>query len=197
MSTVEAPAELNPSGNSPVAQGSNVPLGWKPSREQPVPVVRCVQIKANGERCERWSLRALDKCYTHAGRGNLKNVHERQAAVIESSRLRLVEDTDLAVDVLEALTQPGTAEGIRLKAATEILDRAGVRGGFELDVVVEERESPIEALKDRIAELKKGAAAVEKLKADRESEQDIVDAEVVDDPDEQPSLFDMEPEDES
>jgi hypothetical protein len=39
-----------------------------------------------------------------------------------------------AVDVLEEMMVSATSEPVRLKAATEILDRAGVRGGVEIDI---------------------------------------------------------------
>jgi hypothetical protein len=50
------------------------------------------------------------------------------------------------------------SEPVRLKASTEILDRAGVRGGVELDVGVDVTvRSPHEVIKERLARLAAGA----------------------------------------
>jgi len=193
----ESVIEQNPSGTSPLTQGSNIPLGWKPSREAPVPVVRCRQIKKDGERCKKWSLRGYDKCIKHAGPGAQMpdgNVSKYAQAVIEAARLRLVDDTDKAIDVLHDLMQPGTSEGIRLKSATEILDRAGIRGGFEIDVDVEVTDNPADTVKARLAKLAEGAAAVKDMRrrsapTAEADEGDIVDAEIVEDDPDQGTLF--------
>jgi hypothetical protein len=182
----EQAVEQNPSATVPALQGSDIPLGWKPTRAAPVPVVRCTQTKKDGLRCKKWSLRGYDKCLKHAGPGALMkdgNVNKFTEAVIEAGRLRLVGDTDTAIDVLNDLMSTQSSEGIRLKAATEILDRAGVRGGFEVKVDQEITINPSTEVEKRLAKLKAGAEAVEKLKAEREAELrgDIVDAEIVDD----------------
>lgn len=52
--------------------------------------------------------------------------------------------TSDATQVLEELMRPGVAEGIRLKAATEILDRAGLKAGQEVNVTVEHVGSPMD-----------------------------------------------------
>lgn len=172
-----------------------MPLGWKPSLRAPVPVIRCTQIKKNGSRCGRWSLRGYDKCIVHSGPGaRMKdgNVQKYAEAVQEAARLRLLDDSDKALDLLhEFITQPGTSEQIRLKAATEVLDRAGIRGGFDVKVDVEVTQNPSEEVRTRLAELAKGAKTVEDMKAralaeaeaERAEAEQIVDAEVVEDSD--------------
>ena len=46
------------------------------------------------------------------------------------------------------------SEPVKLKAATEILDRAGVRGGMELNIDVKNTDrSPAEILAERLARL--------------------------------------------
>jgi hypothetical protein len=190
MSTAEI--EQNPSGHSAAEQGSEIPLRWKPTAQKPVPVVRCSQIKKDGERCKNWSLRGYVKCRKHAGPQALMedgNVSRYSEAVIESARLRLVDNTDMAIETLEQLLQPGSSEGIRLKAATEVLDRAGVKGGFDIKVDVEVTENPAEVVRDRLLKLTEGAQAVEKLKRKAAGEDDIVDAEIVEDDPEQETLF--------
>lgn len=150
----EEKSEWAKTPRSPEAQGSMIPGGWKPTTEKPVPVVRCTQIKKDGNRCGRWSIRGTTKCLVHGGR--LPSVREHAAATVEAARLRLIDLSDPAIDVLDDLIQPGTADQIRLKAATEILDRAGVRGGFEVDMEVNVGGmSPAETVATRLEEISK------------------------------------------
>lgn len=181
--------EQNPHAKSAADQNSVVPLGWKPTASKPVPVVRCVQIKKDGLRCNRWSIRGYTKCFVHSGRGSLENVNKYAAEIIEAGRLRLIDETDAAIDTLHFLMEPGTGEGIRLKAATEVLDRAGIRGGYEVDVAVEEVGSPVDELKKRILELKKGAEARQRMQEGTYDDEDVVEGEVLED---QPALFEFE-----
>lgn len=185
----EEEPKLDPHGKSAALQGSITPLNWKPTPTKPVPVVRCTQIKKDGERCKRWSLRGYTKCHRHAGPGAMKdgNVSKYAAAVVEAARLRLIDDSDKALEVLNELLQPGSSEGIRLKAATEVLDRAGIRGGIDVKVDVEVHEDPAVVIADRLAKLAEGAEEVKKMQAKSrqgDSSEDIVDAEVVDEADE-------------
>jgi hypothetical protein len=185
----EKPLAKDAHARSAAAQGSVIPLNWVATPEAPVPVVRCIQIKKDGVRCGRWSLRGYTKCKTHAGPGALMkdgNVNKYAASVIEAARLRIVDSTDEAIDVLFDLWQKGSGEAIRLKAAETILDRAGIRGGFEVDVDIVVHESPVAEIKKRLSELKKGAEAV-----DRIEHPDIVEGEIVDGT-EQLTLFDTE-----
>lgn len=182
-------------GFSAAQQGSEVPVAWKPTPAEPVPVTRCSAIKKDGTRCKRWSLRGYHKCKSHAGPGALMpdgNVNKYREAVIESARLRLLDMADEALDTIWQLAQPGTAEAIRLKAATEVLDRAGVRGGFEIDVQGEITVSATDEIRKRLEGLKEGAQEVAKMRAAQvtDPEADIVDGEVLEDS-EQPSLFDI------
>ena len=181
------------------AQGSNIPLGWKPTPSEPVPVMRCTQIKKDGVRCGRWSLRGYHKCPKHAGPGAKMsdgNVTKYREAIIEAAKLRLLDEVDPALEGLVSLAQPGTAEQIRLKAYTEILDRAGIRGGFELSVEGEITVSASDEIRKRLGELKSGAAEVRKMREEMLNnieDGDVVDGELVEDS-EQLSLFDTEDE---
>ncbi len=182
---------------SAVEQDSIIPVGWKPTASKPVPVVRCVAIKKDGTRCKAWSIRGYTKCRRHAGPGAMMedgNVNKYAEGIIEAARLRLIDSTDLALDTLDELIQPGTSEGIRLKAATEVLDRAGIRGGFEIDVETTVKIDASAEIAARLEKLCKGAATVNKMKAQAlEDAEDpsIVDAELVTDEDDngQDTLF--------
>lgn len=128
-------------------------------------------------------MRGMTKCYTHGRRElNFPNVQAHKDAVIEAARMRLLDVSDDAVHTLEQLLQPGTAEGIRLKAATEILDRNGIRGGFEVDVAVETKEDAASILEKRLKTLRDRAVRPE------EDDDDIIEGEVVPNSD-QDTLF--------
>jgi hypothetical protein len=67
------------------------------------------------------------------------------------------------VDVLEELMENATVEQVRLKASTEILDRAGVRGGMDLsvDLEVTDARSPGQIVAERLARLAEGARSMQ------------------------------------
>jgi hypothetical protein len=76
------------------------------------------------------------------------------------------------------------SEPVRLKASTEILDRAGVRAGMDLniDVEVTDARSPGQIVQERLMRLAEGAQRTQRLldivEAAR-AEEDVQDAEVV------------------
>lgn len=123
------------------------------------------------------------------------NVNKYREAIQEAARLKLLDNSDIAVETLEQLMLPGSSEGIRLKAAEAVLDRAGIRGGFEIQVDADITLNPSDTLRDRLTKLTKGAAAVQAMKERREEQEDsdIVEGEVLNDsndqPDEQGTLF--------
>lgn len=176
----------DPSAKTPLGQGTVIPAGWKPTVQKPVPVVQCVAIKRDGVRCGRWSLRGHVKCIKHIGKAqqNFPTVQARIDAVIESARMRLIDSTDLAVDgLIEMMSDRNTADQVRLKAMTEVLDRAGIRGGYEVTVEVEEKVDPAETLAKRLTVLKDRAekAAEAKRYISGADVEDIVDADVIED----------------
>lgn len=138
---------------TPASQGSLTPTGWEPTHQKPVPVIQCTAFNNKGERCGRWSIRGHRVCIKHGGR--LPNVQKHAAAVVEAARLRLIDMADPAIDVLHDLIQSGTADAIRLGAAKEILDRAGVRGGIDVTMEVEHKIDPAALVADRLAQIRK------------------------------------------
>jgi hypothetical protein len=125
------------------------------------------------------------------------NVNKYREAVIEAAKLRLLDMSEEALDTIWQLAQPGTGEAIRLKAATEVLDRAGIRGGFELSVEGEVTVSATDEIRKRLAGLKEGADEVRKMQAEQlakveNSDGDVIDAEFYEEDPAQPSLFDEE-----
>lgn len=136
-----------------------VPSSWKRATlSAPVPVVRCTYIfpdthERPGEQCKRWSLRGAQKCVKHGAQ--LTNVKEHAAAVVEAGRLRLIEAVPELTDWLVDLAENSTSDAVRLKAITEGLDRAGLKGGAEIDINVNENQDPGSILRERLATLKR------------------------------------------
>jgi hypothetical protein len=178
-----------------VQQGSSIPTGWKPTAKKPIPVVRCHYIFKDsharaGERCEQWSLRGSNLCYMHGGRGNLKNIETYRQSIIEAARLRLTEAVPDALQTLFDLAANSTADNVKLKAATEVLDRAGVKTAEQVEIDLHVTEaSPAAALAERLDKLKKAADFIadqeRKRTAARELEAapdtTVIDAEIVED----------------
>lgn len=130
---------------------------------------RCKTIKADSIRCMLWaSGRIKDDglCRIH-----LRSVR-KPGEDVERARRKLIQAAPYAVDVLEQMMESAESEQVRLKASTEILDRAGVRAGMDLniDVEVSDSRSPAQIVQERLARLTAGAARIQ---------EDIVDAEVV------------------
>jgi hypothetical protein len=150
---------------TPGQQDATIPAGWKPSLNKPIPVVRCHYVwktghPREGDRCNKWSLRGSQLCFFHSGRGNLKNVEEYRLAIIEAARLQLTEAVPDAMKTLLDLAANSPADNVKLKAATEILDRAGIKTAAELNVNVEVTEAnPATTLAERLDKLRRGAEA--------------------------------------
>ena len=103
---------------------------------------------------------------------------------MQAARNRLINATAGAVDMLEDLAATAESETVRLGAINSMLDRAGIRGGIEVeqkvDVTINESA---EIVKKRLAQLRKGQEdrAVLMKKLTEGVPADVVDAEVVDD----------------
>ena len=145
---------------------------------------RCRQIKDDTIRCMLWSSgRPNDDglCRIH-----LRSTKHKTSDDIERARTKLQQAAPYAVDMLEDLMENAESEPVKLKAATEILDRAGVRGGIEIDSTVNIDVRPAASIiSERLNRLASGAIeAAGKLAAAGvrvETEEDMIEAEVVED----------------
>lgn len=151
-------------------------------KRQPVPMPhRCRQVKHDGIRCMLWgSGRPQDDglCRIH-----LRSVKSKTSDDIERAREKLMQAAPFAVDKLEDLMENAESEPVMLKAATEILDRAGVRGGVEIDTSLQIDIRPAaDVIAERLDRLSKGALAT----AARLGlvEEEPIDAEVVEEEEE-------------
>lgn len=167
-------ASRNAGKNSAAEQGSEVPVNWKPSRDKPVPVVRCSAIaKSTGKRCGRWSLAGATVCVKHGAQ--LPNVKAHADAVVDAARMRLYGLAEDAVDVMEELMRPGTADQVRLKAAENVLNRAGIRDAVDVNVEVNHNVSMADEVQKKLETMRTRIHASE----ESENDEDIVDGEVV------------------
>ena len=138
---------------------------------------RCRMMKSDGIRCMLWSSGRIKDdglCRVH-----LRTIR-KPGEDVERARLKLMQAAPYAVDVLEELMETAESEPVRLKASTEILDRAGVRGGqdFNIGVEVTDARPAATVVAERLAKLAEIAASVQAAYP----ETDITDAEVVDEP---------------
>jgi hypothetical protein len=150
-------------------QNEGLKLGRKPS---PLPH-RCKAIKDDGIRCQLWTGgRPQDDGLCRVHLGSLRN---KPTDSVERARDRLTQAAPAAVDVLELLMDSAESEPVRLKASTEILDRAGVRAGFDInsDVTIDIRPAA-SVIQERLQRL---ATSV----LESAAEEQTVDAEVVED----------------
>lgn len=166
----------NAGKNSAAEQGVEVPMSWKPTAKEPVPVVRCSGTSTTtGERCKKWSLRGTTVCVKHGAQ--LPSVREHSEAVVESARLRMLGMVDEAIDGLEDLIQVGTQPQVRLAAIKEVLDRTGLKGAPDMTVEVQHTVSYKDEVANRLKEIRERKAAMESKKQEL-----IEDAEIVDEP---------------
>ena len=143
---------------------------------------RCRQVKDDGIRCMLWSSgRPKDDglCRIH-----LRSTQHKTSDDIERARQKLVQAAPYAVDMLEDLMENAESEPVKLKAATEILDRAGIRGGVEIDTSVNIDVRPAaQVIAERLDRLAQGAIQSAAKLADAGlhvlPDEDIIDAEVV------------------
>lgn len=160
----------------PSAEGYEmVPADWKPTSDRPVPALRCTHVRDDDTRCKKFGVRGTGfngtpaMCFIHGG--SLPAVKAKAEATVLSARMRLLQSLPMALDTLLDLAENATAENVKLKAATEILDRSGIKGGIEIQVEVTNNSNPSDDI------LKKLQIMRERSEAAKAEEADIVDAE--------------------
>lgn len=145
--------------------------------------IRCKVVRNDGTRCWNWVSRKNEtKCKQHLGW-----VADEHAQLQRVAKTRILQASVVAADTLEELIYDRDQSGaVRLKASTEVLDRAGIRGGVELDVSGEietkdvggEVKERLDRLADRMAT---AAAALEAATTGTAHTDEPIDAEVVSD----------------
>lgn len=148
--------------------------GIEPRKRSPLPA-RCKAIKDDGVRCQLWTGgRPQDDGMCRVHLGSLRN---KPTDSVERARSRLTQAAPTAVDTLEHLMESAESEPVKLKAATEILDRAGVRAGFDIntDVTLDVRPAA-SIIAERLQRIAQNAIDASK----RQKEPEIIEVEVVD-----------------
>lgn len=155
-----------------------------PERKWPILPNRCKRVRADGTRCWQWSWPSESSngfCRTHCDKYAF-NATAQMAKLNDAAKMRLSQLTEPSLQALEDLVLNSTVPHVRLKAATEILDRVGIRGGTELSIsgqVDHSVQSPAEVVQEKLQAL---ADRYEQSKPELESpakSSDIIDAEIV------------------
>lgn len=133
---------------------------WRPTVNDPIPTGICEYTSQDGRRCTRKAVPGTGNdptdrfmCTYHGGRlPNVAAKAERVKAAALDSLLDYVKDS---VDHLgKTVTDTSVPDAVRLKAATEILDRTGVKQADRLDVTVENKRSAGEIMAEKIRALR-------------------------------------------
>lgn len=140
------------------------------------PPTRCRQIKSDGHRCLLWAAgRTTDDglCRIHLG-SKANNL----TGAVAQARTRAYQAAPAAIQILESLMESAESEPVKLKAATEILDRAGIRGGVEIDAKVDLNVQPAaNIITERLLRLRPQAQEIvqielEEIEVETETEDD-------------------------
>lgn len=135
------------------------------------PPSRCRYIKADAVRCLLWS----------SGRGtddNLCRVHlgtkqNNVTGAVAAARRRAYQAAPAAIAIIEQMMESAESEQVKLKAAESILDRAGIRGGVEIDAKVEIETRPAEdVIRERLQRLVPNNPAITELIINTEEDEE-------------------------
>lgn len=144
---------------------------------------RCRRIRADGSRCWQWgwpAARAEGFCRSHTSAAAF-NATDQMNKLTDAAKMRLSQLTGPSLEALEDLVLNSTVPQVRLKAATEVLDRVGIRGGTELTVggtIQHEQVDPAQAVMEKLDSLRKRHLEAQEAAAELENPE-IIEAEVV------------------
>lgn len=131
--------------------------GFHPTMARPFPSMQCTGVVKSGDhagqRCSKRALYGATVCLSHGAQ--LPVVRAKADKIVEAARLKLVNAADDAAEWLLDLAANSTSDAVRLKATTEVLDRAGIKGGSDLNVMVEHVTDPSQLLRERLEQLKR------------------------------------------
>jgi hypothetical protein len=116
--------------------------------------VRCMWVKSDGARCWLWSnhpKKSPPHCQDH---GQIARDPQEHRRLVDAARIKISRAAPAAAEQLEDLMMGAESEPVRLKATTELLDRAGVRGGYEVESNVRvEQVDPAQQVRERLERL--------------------------------------------
>jgi hypothetical protein len=94
---------------------------------------RCKHVKRDGTRCWAWCFDRTSngRCRMHAPGAALA---ENMGVQLTAARVKIMQALPAMADQLEDLALHAASEQVKLKATTEMMDRAGLRGGAEIEI---------------------------------------------------------------
>lgn len=130
--------------------------GWKPTVAKPLPSLRCYIIKPDGIQCKNFAIPGTGigdaqggpTCKKHAP---LPAIREKAEKRVQQARMRLLGMSKDAVQVIEDLMLHSSMDNVRLAAAKDVLDRAGLKQAVEVNVTVEHTLRPMDAINEKLA----------------------------------------------
>lgn len=144
--------------------------------------VRCTARKADGRRCWLWAGASrggadMRRCQAHMfAEGGAARFREDY---VSGAKNKIVEASLSAADKLEALLD-ADSEVVQLKAASEILDRAGVKGGMDVSgEITVTHVNASDAVREKLQGLRDARIQRVALEAAQAAGAEVVDAEVV------------------
>lgn len=156
----------------------------KPAHKIPILPNRCNRLRADGSRCWQWSWPAESAegfCRQHCDKFAF-NATAQMAKLNDAAKMRLSQLTEPSLAALEDLVLNSTVPHVRLKAATEVLDRVGIRGGTELTIsgqVDHTVATPAEVVHERLNSLAERLKPTAELEAP--TDPDVVEGEIISD----------------
>jgi hypothetical protein len=125
---------------------------------------RCRYIKSDKARCLHWTSGRYDSdgyCRVHMRTAN----HEDGAGMaMIRARNRIRQAATAAVDAMENLMENAESDAVKLRAAENLLDRAGIRGGMEIDIAHHEVKSAAEVIRERLDQFQSNARELEAMR---------------------------------
>lgn len=135
---------------------------FKATGQRPIPTARCYKVidPETGRRCKNRSVRGTGlngtnaMCHAHGGR--LPTVKAHADRIVEAARLALMDSAPDAIQtIMNLMKGADTPHAVKLKAATEILDRNNIKGNTEIAVEVTHHEKPSDKLMKKLNAMRK------------------------------------------
>lgn len=92
---------------------------------------------------------------------NLSSAEKKQLSVetLEDARTRIIASAPKSIEVLESIRDdPGAPDAVRAKAASDLLDRAGLKAGMDISIEVEHKINPSELILAKLEEIVRRSA---------------------------------------
>lgn len=106
---------------------------WELSPETPIAPVRCTTVRSDGTRCNYAAIPGQNRCLNHGA--EVAEAHQ----VIEAARSRLAGMVGTALETFDDVMKNSTNDSARIKAASEILDRSGIKEDTNINVNIEDK----------------------------------------------------------